>query len=99
MACCRSMGPTTSINSYEGHYLYPKRVALEPRPRDLWRECHAFDPAQYLDVNGDIAPGPPDVKEEDMLHMILAAGNASVDMLPIAFHQHDSPSVGDQDRA
>jgi hypothetical protein len=69
----RSFGPTTLINQRN---LYPKRVALEPRmPRILtWRS---------FDANGDIAPVLPNAKEEHILHMVLAAGNASVDILPI----------------
>jgi hypothetical protein len=38
-----------------------------------------FDPAWYLDANGDITLGPSDAKEGGR---VTTVGNASVDMLP-----------------
>ncbi|KAH9016923.1 cytochrome P450 [Lactarius pseudohatsudake] len=46
------------------HNLHRQRLAPEPRPDIYGEDAAHFNPARHLYANGEIAPGPPDAKEE-----------------------------------
>jgi cytochrome P450 len=61
---------TTEDDWYEGMFI-PKGTICIPNvwymnhdPEIYGEDADHFDPARHLDANGDIAPGPPDTKEE-----------------------------------
>jgi cytochrome P450 len=63
---------------YEGMFI-PKGTICLPNvwhlnhdPEIYGETAEHFDPARHLDANGDIAPGPPDAKEEG--HMSFGFG-------------------------
>ncbi|KAI0297641.1 cytochrome P450 [Russula brevipes] len=55
---------------YEGMFIPKGTVCianvwhLNRDPEIYGEDAHHFNPARHLDANGDIAPGPPDTKEE-----------------------------------